>query len=104
VTRTEEYFTSYDYQTEVQLDIYQGDDPDAMRNVHLGQCRVEGLQPVAGPHIVLCRMRLDLDGILHVTAIEKRTGLSSEGKVWSRWRFGAPALPINPAKRALCAL
>jgi molecular chaperone DnaK len=76
VTRTEEYFTSYDFQTEVQLDIYQGDDPDAMRNVHLGQFLVEGLRAVAGPHIVLCRMRLDLDGILHVTAIEKSTGLS----------------------------
>jgi molecular chaperone DnaK (HSP70) len=76
VTRTEEYFTSYDFQTQVQLNIYQGDDPDAMRNVHLGQFLVEGLQSVAGPHTVLCRMRLDLDGILHVTAIEKSTGLS----------------------------
>jgi molecular chaperone DnaK len=76
VTRTEEYFTSYDYQTEVQLEIYQGDDPDAMRNLRIGQFRVEGLQRVPGPHSVLCRMRLDLDGILHVTAIEKTTGLS----------------------------
>jgi molecular chaperone DnaK len=76
VTRTEEYFTSYDFQTEVQLDIYQGDDPDAMRNVHLGKFRIEGLRAVSGPNIVLCRMRLDLDGILHVTAIEKATGLT----------------------------
>jgi molecular chaperone DnaK (HSP70) len=76
VTRTEEYMTASDFQTKVQLDIYQGDDPDAMRNVHIGQFRVEGLQPLAGPNSVLCRMRLDLDGILHVTAIEKQTGLS----------------------------
>ena len=47
-----------------------------MRNVHVGQFRIEGLKPVAGPNPVLCRMRLDLDGILHVTAIEKETGLS----------------------------
>jgi molecular chaperone DnaK (HSP70) len=76
VTRTEPYVTASDYQTAVELDIYQGDDPDARKNVHVGNFRVEGLKPIAGPNIVLCRMRLDLDGILHVTAIEKETGLS----------------------------
>lgn len=76
VTRTEEYFTASDYQTGVEIDIYQGDDPDAMKNVHVGHFSVEGLKPVAGPNPVLCRMRLDLDGILHVTAVEKRTGMS----------------------------
>jgi len=76
VTRTEQYSTAYDFQTEVQLDIYQGDDPDALKNLHIGQFRIEGLRPIEGPDEVLCRMRLDLDGILHVTAIEKATGLS----------------------------
>ncbi len=76
VTRTEEYFTASDYQTAVEIDIYQGDDPDAMKNVHVGHFRVEELKPVVGPNPVLCRMRLDLDGILHVTAIEKQTGKS----------------------------
>jgi molecular chaperone DnaK len=76
VTRTEQYSTAYDYQTAVEIDIYQGDDPDALRNVHVGHFRVDGLTPVTGPNPVMCRMRLDLDGILHVTAIEKKTGLS----------------------------
>ncbi|MFI5381765.1 MAG: Hsp70 family protein [Tepidisphaerales bacterium] len=76
VTRTEEYFTSYDGQTMVDIEIYQGDDPDALKNVHVGHFRVEGLKALDGPNAVLCRMRLDLDGILHVTAIEKTTGLS----------------------------
>jgi molecular chaperone DnaK (HSP70) len=76
VTRTEQYSTAYDYQTAVEVDIYQGDDPDALRNVHVGHFRIDGLTPVTGPNPVLCRMRLDLDGILHVTAIEKKTGLS----------------------------
>jgi len=81
VTRTEEYFTAADFQTGVELDIYQGDDPDAIRNVHIGHFRIEGLQPIGGPNEVLCRMRLDLDGILHVTAIEKTTGLSKHVKI-----------------------
>jgi molecular chaperone DnaK (HSP70) len=76
VTRTEEYFTAADFQTAVEMQVYQGDDPDALRNVHVGQFRIEGMKPVAGPNPVLCRMRLDVDGILHVTAIEKETGLS----------------------------
>lgn len=76
VTQTEEYFTASPGQTEVELNIYQGDDPDALRNVHVGQFRIEGLVPTTDPNPVLCRMRLDVDGILHVTAIEKRTGLS----------------------------
>ncbi len=76
VTRTEEYSTASDYQTVVEIDVYQGDDPDAMKNVHVGHFKIDGLKPVEGPNTVLCRMRLDLDGILHVTAIEKNTGLS----------------------------
>ncbi len=76
VTRTDEYFTVADYQTLVELEIYQGDDPDALKNVHVGSFRIEGLKPIEGPNPVLCRMKLDLDGILHVTAIEKNTGLS----------------------------
>ncbi len=76
VTRTEEYATAADYQKAVDIDIYQGEDPDALKNLHVGHFRVDGLTPIEGPNQVLCRMRLDLDGILHVTAIEKRTGLS----------------------------
>jgi molecular chaperone DnaK len=47
-----------------------------LQNVPVGKFTVEGLAPVEGANEVLCRMRLDLDGILHVTAIEKKTGLS----------------------------
>ena len=78
VTRTERYSTSYDAQTRVDLTIYQGDDPDALKNVPVGDFTVEGLSKVDGPNEVLCRMSLDLDGILQVTATEKRTGLSKQ--------------------------
>jgi molecular chaperone DnaK len=81
VTRTDEYSTAYDFQDAVEVEIYQGDDPDAMKNLHIGRFRIEGLAPVAGPNPVLCRMRLDLDGILQVTAIEKETGLSKQIKI-----------------------
>jgi hypothetical protein len=76
VTRTDVYETAADFQTCVDLSIYQGDEPDALQNVPVGKFTIEGLAPVQGANEVLCRMRLDLDGILHVTAIEKKTGLS----------------------------
>src|SRR5437660_10430323 len=74
VTRTESYYTSYARQTEVRLEIFQGDDEDALRNILVGDFLVERLMPLDEPNEVMCRMNLDIDGILHVTAIEKRTG------------------------------
>lgn len=76
VTRTERYYTALPGQTIVDVEIFQGDDPDAMKNIQVGRFRVEGLSPTEEPNEVLCRMGLDLDGILKVTAIEKRTGKS----------------------------
>jgi molecular chaperone DnaK len=76
LTRTERYATSHPYQTEVDIHVYQGDDDDALKNVLVGDFRVEGLTAMEEANEVLCRMRLDLDGILEVTAVEKRTGKS----------------------------
>lgn len=76
ITRTESYFTSFANQTEVEIQIFQGDNEDALQNILVGDFRVDRLTPTAEPNEVLCRMSLDLDGILHVTASEKRTGKS----------------------------
>jgi len=76
VTRTESYCTAAPFQTIVQVEIYQGDDDDAMKNILVGDFRVEGLRPIRESNEVLCRMSLDVDGILHVTAVEKETGKS----------------------------
>jgi molecular chaperone DnaK (HSP70) len=76
VTRTNQYCTAHPYQTSVQIEIYQGEDEDALKNILVGDFLIEGLRPTAEPNEVLCRMSLDVDGILHVTAIEKETGKS----------------------------
>jgi len=76
VTRTERYFTAVPYQKVIEVSVFQGDDSDALRNILVGNFAVEGLTPMAEENEVLCRMSLDLDGILKVEAIEKRTGLS----------------------------
>ena len=58
--------------------VYQGEDEDALKNVLVGNFTVEGLTETREPNEVLCRMSLDVDGILRVTAIEKRTGKSKQ--------------------------
>ncbi len=78
VTRSDSYYTAASHQKAVEIHIYQGDDPDALNNILVGNFTVEGLTPVEEPNEVLCRMSLDLDGILRVTAIEKRTGKSKQ--------------------------
>jgi molecular chaperone DnaK len=76
VSRTDSYFTVVDNQEAWRVSIYQGDDPDALNNILVGQFLIEGLSRVSAGNEILCRMDLDLDGILRVTAIEKRTGLA----------------------------
>ncbi len=78
ITRTESYYTAYPDQTDVKINIFQGEDPDALKNIPVGDFMVKGLTPTYDPNEVLCRMSLDLDGILKVSAIEKRTGKSKQ--------------------------
>jgi molecular chaperone DnaK len=78
LTRTEMFSTSHPYQTVVDIQVYQGDDDDALKNIPVGDFRVEGLTEIEDANEILCRMRLDLDGILEVAAVEKRTGKSKQ--------------------------
>ncbi len=55
--------------------IFQGENPDAEQNIEIGRFRVEGLSKAPAGNEVLLDLALDRDGILHVTAREKRTGL-----------------------------
>ncbi len=78
LTRTEQFVTSHPYQREVDIEVYQGDDDDALKNILVGDFRIEGLTEMDDANQILCRMRLDLDGILEVAAVEKRTGKSKQ--------------------------
>jgi molecular chaperone DnaK (HSP70) len=73
--------TSHPYQTDVDVHVYQGDDEDALKNILVGDFRVEGLTAMEDSNEILCRMRLDLDGILEVAAVEKRTGKSKHIRI-----------------------
>jgi len=74
-TRTELYYTAYDNQECVEVKVFQGEHPDALKNVEIGRFMVEGLSPQPANNPVTCRLDLDLNGMLKVTAQEKCTGL-----------------------------
>ena len=73
--KTEAFVTNHDGQDVVEVNIYQGEDPDALNNIKIGEFRVEGLQDVDAGNVITLTLGLDLNGILHVSAQEKATGL-----------------------------
>lgn len=78
VTRVESYWTAYSGQAQVNIEIYQGEDDDALKNIPVGDFHVVGLDREEEENEILCRMSLDLDGLLRVAAIERHTGKSKE--------------------------
>jgi molecular chaperone DnaK (HSP70) len=73
--KTEAFVTNHDGQKVVNIKIYQGEDPDALNNINIGEFLVEGLQDVEAGNVITVTLALDLNGMLHVSAQEKATGL-----------------------------
>lgn len=75
VTRSESFFTSYDGQEKIRVHVYQGEDPDALKNTEIGEFLITGLSDVPSGNPIVTTFSLDINGILHVTTREKNTGL-----------------------------
>ncbi len=75
VRRSEAFYTVVDGQTSVEVRIYQGENKDAQENVKIGEFRVDGLSKAPAGNPVILDLALDRDGILQVSAREKKTGL-----------------------------
>ena len=75
LVKTEVFYTMRDKQEAVEVKVYQGENPDALNNIQIGEFIVEGLSSVSQGNPILLKLTLDLNGILHVSAIEKNTGL-----------------------------
>ncbi len=75
VRKCETFTTVTDFQTEVEIKVYQGESPIAKENKLLGTFRLTGIPPAPRgvPQIEVC-FDIDADGILHVTAKDKATG------------------------------
>ena len=72
---SEVFFTILDEQTDVDVRIYQGENNDALENIKIGEFRVSGLSREPAGNPVILDLALDRNGILQVSAREKKTGL-----------------------------
>lgn len=75
VRKSEVFFTVGDNQESVDCRVFQGENPDALKNIELGRFRIEGLSQVPAGNPVVFELALDRNGILQVAAREKITGL-----------------------------
>ncbi len=73
-SRSEVFCTVTDSQPSVEIDVYQGENPDVRRNHRVGRFMIEGLARVPAGNQLLVQLDLTLDGILKVSAREKSTG------------------------------
>jgi molecular chaperone DnaK len=77
-SRSELFNTVYDRQTEVEIEVYQGESEDVRHDHRIGNFRIQGLAPVPAGNQLVVQLDLNLDGILKVSAREKATGLQKQ--------------------------
>ena len=77
-SRSELFYTFHDNQTEVEIDIYQGEHDDVRHNHRVGRFMVQGLSRVAAGNPIVVQLDLNLDGMLKVSARERATGLQKQ--------------------------
>jgi molecular chaperone DnaK len=83
VSKTEVFYTMYEDQEAVEIQVYQGEDPDAKKNLEIGTFFFAGLnqQGSAQQQGILFTYNLNLDGILEVHAVERATGKEIHGVI-----------------------
>jgi molecular chaperone DnaK len=77
-SRSEVFSTVYDRQTEVEIDVYQGESEDVRQNHRVGKFMIQGLAPVPAGNQLVVQLDLNLDGMLKVSARERATGLQKQ--------------------------
>jgi len=74
ITRSESFFVSYDGQQKIKVNIYQGEDRDAVNNEALGDFLIDDLKNPHEGDAIITTFSLDINGILNITTTEKKTG------------------------------
>jgi molecular chaperone DnaK len=77
-SRSEVFHTVYDRQTEVEIDVYQGESEDVRNNHRIGRFLIQGLAAVPAGNQIVVQCDLDLNGMLRVSARERATGLQKQ--------------------------
>jgi L1 cell adhesion molecule like protein len=78
-TKTSKYTTTEDYQESIDVGVYEGERPSTKDNQLLGEFEITGIERAKReqPEIEVT-FALDANGIMHVTACDKKTGAAAE--------------------------
>jgi molecular chaperone DnaK len=76
--KSDVFFTLYDGQEQVRIDVYQGEGKIPGENTLVGDFLVQDLSDVPAGNPIVVKFDLDLNSMLKVTATEKATGNSRE--------------------------
>lgn len=76
IKSSEVFYTVHPDQEAVKVTVFQGEDPDARKNIELGEFTVRGLSEGPANNEIVIGFSLDVNGILQAEATEKRTGLA----------------------------
>lgn len=102
VSKAEVFVTAVDEQRQVDVRIYQGEAPSVDDNIFIGDFLIEGLSKVPAGNEIILNLALDLNGVLSVTALEKRTGLSKTVRMETGGK--GPEFDLQAARRNLAEL
>jgi molecular chaperone DnaK len=103
VQKSQVFTTLFPGQEQIHIKVYQGENPVASQNVLLGDFMVEDLKPNRpdGLSDVTVNFQLDVNGILDVTVVERKTGKRvSERLKASRQRLSPDDIAESQAKLA----
>ncbi|MEO7083908.1 MAG: Hsp70 family protein [Gemmatimonadaceae bacterium] len=100
-SKSEMFFTLYDNQDAVDVEVHQGEHPYPEQNTLIGEFTIEGLSRVPAGSPIVVHFALDLNGLLQVTATEKKSGLAKTVTLDTR---AAHAVNIDEARRNIASL
>ena len=103
VQKSQVFTTIFPGQEQIHINVYQGENPVASQNVLLGDFMVEDLKPNRpdGLSDVTVNFQLDVNGILDVTVVERKSGKRvSERLKASRQRLSPDDIAQSQAKLA----
>jgi molecular chaperone DnaK len=100
-SKSEMVYTMYDQQEGTVVEVFQGESELPGQNLPIGSFMVEGLSKVPAGNPILIHFDLDLNGMLKVTATEKRTGLNKSVTLDTK---GQPSLDLAEARRNIESL
>ncbi|MDR2663304.1 MAG: Hsp70 family protein, partial [Treponema sp.] len=90
------YTPAHDYQTEVIIDVFQGESSDPENNERLGELRVTGIPPARhGKEQIEVSFGYDMNGILQVKASVVSTGKQVSAEISTTGIKAGPVLDLS---------